>query len=256
MKNKVKVSIIIPAYNAEKYINRCLDSILKQTFKEWDCHVVCNGCTDKTYLMAKSFKNIDKRFKVYNFEKKGLCFARNKGIEFSTGEYITFIDIDDYVSPTMIEQLYSNKNKCDIIYGNIVGYMNNSKMYFRVKAMERKYNINENILFSSLSYDFGHVLNNLYKRSAIDDIRFHEDITNNEDLLFNMEVIMKNKEIYHIQSNDYHYIYYYNTSNKYANIDYNLFLEKYYELERKYGKNKVFKTFVFDLIQRKTITDR
>ena len=103
-----KLSIIIPCYNTEKYINKCLDSVLNSTLKDIEVIIINDGSKDSTLDIIKSYK--DKRIIIIDKENDGVAMARNDGIKKATGEYITFIDSDDYIEPTMYEEMY-NKAK-------------------------------------------------------------------------------------------------------------------------------------------------
>ena len=109
------ISIIIPAYNAEKYIEKCLDSIINQTKKELEIIVVNDGSTDNTESIVKNYK--DKRIKYFKNKNQGIGKTRNFGIEKATGKYIMFIDSDDYIEKNECEKLYykAENNNLDIV---------------------------------------------------------------------------------------------------------------------------------------------
>ena len=112
------ISIIVPIYNAEKYINKCIDSILNQTKKELEIILVNDGSTDKTESIIKSYK--DKRIKYFKNTNHGIGYTRNYGISKSTGKYIMFLDSDDYLEKTACEKLFNKieKDKLDIVMCN------------------------------------------------------------------------------------------------------------------------------------------
>lgn len=104
---KPKVSVVVPVYNTEKYLKRCLDSIVKQTLKEIEIIIVDDGSKEACALLCDELSKLDSRIKVVHKENGGLGFARNTGIKAATGEYIGFVDSDDYIEPLMYEKLYS-----------------------------------------------------------------------------------------------------------------------------------------------------
>lgn len=112
------ISIIVPIYNAEKYINKCIDSILNQTKKELEIILVNDGSTDNTESIIKSYK--DKRIKYFKNTNHGIGYTRNYGISKSTGKYIMFLDSDDYLEKTACEKLFNKieKDKLDIVMCN------------------------------------------------------------------------------------------------------------------------------------------
>lgn len=113
-----KVSIIIPCYNVEKYLKRCLLSIVKQTLKEIEIILVDDGSTDNTSMLCDEWAKKDSRIKVIHKQNEGLGYARNSGLNLAQGEYIAFVDSDDYVDINMYEQLYnsSERGKYDAIF--------------------------------------------------------------------------------------------------------------------------------------------
>lgn len=108
---KPKVSIVVPVYNTEKYLKRCLDSIINQTIKDIEIIIVDDGSKEECATLCDEISKTDSRIKVIHKQNEGLGFARNSGIETATGEYIGFVDSDDYIKPTMYEALYNTAEK-------------------------------------------------------------------------------------------------------------------------------------------------
>ena len=108
-----KISVIVPVYNVEKYLKQCLDSILNQTF--FDIEIICvnDGSEDASSLILEEYKNKDNRIKVVVKENGGLSSARNAGLKVAQGEFISFIDSDDWIEKTMLEKLYDNATSLD-----------------------------------------------------------------------------------------------------------------------------------------------
>lgn len=130
-----KVSIIVPVYNVEKYFKRCMNSLLKQTIEEIEIILVNDGSPDNCPIMCDEYAEIDPRVKVIHKKNAGLGFARNSGIEVAAGEYIAFVDSDDYVDTNMYQTLYNYaaKSNYDVVYcglrrehGN--GFINRSEV--------------------------------------------------------------------------------------------------------------------------------
>lgn len=101
------ISIIVPAYNVEKYLSKCIDSILKQSYTDFELLLIDDGSTDKTSLLCDEYARLDNRIKCFHKENGGLSDARNYGIEHMSGEYVTFVDGDDYISEKYIECLFN-----------------------------------------------------------------------------------------------------------------------------------------------------
>ena len=112
-----KISIIVPVYNVEKYIRRCLDSIAAQTFTDWECICVDDGTPDASGKICDEYAQKDGRFVVIHKENGGVSSARNVGLDVAKGEYVTFCDSDDWVEKEMLEVFYNTalKNDAEVV---------------------------------------------------------------------------------------------------------------------------------------------
>lgn len=158
-----KVSIIVPVYNVEKYIAKCLKSIQSQTLSDFECLVINDGTKDNSVKVAKEAVKGDKRFKFFNKENGGLSDARNFGIAKAKGEYICLIDSDDYVDSKLLELTYKMgiKNKSDIVcFDMYYTYENGDLVYSWGADFEgkRSYKDNKSVIFINNSAN-----NKLYK---------------------------------------------------------------------------------------------
>lgn len=97
------ISIIIPVYNSENAINRCIDSIMSQVFQDWELLLIDDGCTDKSGEICDEYASKDRRIRVFHKENGGVCSARNVGLDNAKGEWITFCDSDDFVYPNWLK---------------------------------------------------------------------------------------------------------------------------------------------------------
>lgn len=111
----MKYSFIVPVYNTEKYLKKCLDSLVNQTYKDFEIIVVNDGSTDESYKIISRYKNKYKNISVINQENEGLSMARNRGVQKSSGKYIIFVDSDDYVSDKLLENIDKEMDDCDIL---------------------------------------------------------------------------------------------------------------------------------------------
>ena len=111
MSQKIKVSIIVPVYNVEKYLKRCLDSITNQTLKELEIICINDGSTDNSLKILKQYAHKDKRISIINKQNEGLSVARNTGMEAASGEYIGFVDSDDWIDLDFYKKLYTTAKK-------------------------------------------------------------------------------------------------------------------------------------------------
>lgn len=112
-----KISVIVPVYNVEKYLRRCLESIKNQTFTDWQAICVNDGSPDNSAQILQEFANADARFVIVNKENGGLSDARNVGMQYATGDYVLFVDSDDFIHPQTLEIAYSLalQNESDIV---------------------------------------------------------------------------------------------------------------------------------------------
>ena len=117
-----KVSIIIPVYNVESYLRRCLDSVVNQTLKDIEIILVNDGSTDGSLAICEEYAKNDDRIKIITRKNGGLSAARNTGLDNATSEYIGFIDSDDWVDTNFFENLYNTaiEKNCDVAFGDIV----------------------------------------------------------------------------------------------------------------------------------------
>lgn len=130
----IKITIIIPVYNVSSYIKECINSLINQTLKDIEIVILNDGSTDDSDKIIRSFK--DKRIKYIVKENEGIGKTRNKGIELSKGEYITFVDADDYLDITFCEKMYNKAetDKCDIVICDYYNHLGN--FYSKVSLKE------------------------------------------------------------------------------------------------------------------------
>lgn len=188
------ISIVIPVYNLEGYIAKCIDSIVNQSYKNIEIIIIDDGSTDKSPEIIKIYENKDRRIQYYFQDNKGPGSARNIGIKKAQGSWITFVDGDDTVSPKFIEKLYfaTTKHNCDMALCNFImenDKPNNEKPI--VKILNSKDEIAEIMLKDMWKYkictfmSFGKLMKTeIIKRN---NIKFPENINNAEDLIFSID---------------------------------------------------------------------
>lgn len=212
---KPKVSVIVPIYNVEKYVGKCIESIINQTLKEIEIILVDDGSTDKSGKIADDYAKLDKRIKVIHQDNLGQGKARNRGIDIAVGEYIGFIDSDDWADLNMYEELYNSAmtKKVDIVVCGRKLYDENGKLRTKFNVDNRLYSdIDKNIinyLVEELFYPHTLVVyNKIYKSEIIKkyNIRFRnvkdvgsEDALFNYSILFNVSSILSVKSTFHNQ---------------------------------------------------------
>jgi len=212
---KSKVTIIIPVYKVEKYLSRCLDSILNQTLSDWKAIVVDDGSPDMSGKIADEYAEHDARFVVVHKKNEGVSAARNYALNMADGEYIMFLDSDDCIHPQTMEILYTiaKRENVDVVafeYDH-VAHKDADAVNFAPNKMPESFNkiydINnikykyvKNLITKSTNEDYGprswYVQNSMvwmrmYRRSVIQDIRFDTKMHVFEDTLFWSRVLLR-----------------------------------------------------------------
>nr|WP_302419305.1 glycosyltransferase [uncultured Romboutsia sp.] len=180
----ILISVIVPVYNVDNYLRKCIDSLIVQTLKDIEIILVNDGSTDESIDICEEYKLKDNRIKVIHKENGGLSDARNKGIDIAKGKYISFVDSDDWINPQMLEKLYilASKYEADIVQGDYIKAYDEDIIVNNMSENIIKYNA-EQILDELYSGNYTKnivVWNKIYKRELFNDIRFpkgklHED---------------------------------------------------------------------------------
>lgn len=202
-----KVSVIIPVYNAAQYLERCLDSVINQTLK--DIEIICiNDCsTDNSLEILEEYASKDNRIKIIDFkENKGVAAARNAGINEAQGEYIGFVDPDDYIDSDFYAQLYKKayETKADIVKGNDINvvYCDGTKKMLPQNESIKEHKINFWVQFTTAIFKKDFLIKN--------NIEFPEEMNVCEDIVFvtksailtNLIEIVPNANYYYIRRDD------------------------------------------------------
>ena len=208
----IDISIVVPVYNADRYLEKCIESLLKQTLTNIEIILVNDGSTDKSKDICNEYAKKDTRIKVIHKKNEGVSVARNKGIDFASGKYIMFCDSDDYTELDWCECLYNkisnNKNALVISNYNIHNYRDNKnqikkKQYYN----ELKTKIDKSEFYNLYEMNLTNQLwNKIYNLDIIKskNIRFNEKLSLGEDLIFNLEyleyvdsdILIENKCLY------------------------------------------------------------
>ena len=212
------ISIVIPVYNAEKYLEQCLNSIQNQTYKNFEVILVNDGSMDHSESICMDFVKVDTRFKYFTKVNGGASSARNFGLDNVTGDYITFIDADDWVDENHLEVLMNNikENNSDMAVSSIKKFDNVSNFEFRVYSNQEKYLLNYNklnreeflvilpkLIYASNSYKIA--VSKLFKKELVTNIRFDESIIYGEDLEFFFKLYLNINSISYVDEVTYIY---------------------------------------------------
>jgi CDP-glycerol glycerophosphotransferase len=199
--NEYKVSIIVPVYNVEKYLRQCMESLVNQTLKEIEIIVVNDGSPDNSIKILEEYeKKYPDMVKVFTTENRGVSHARNYGLDHATGEYIMFVDSDDFVELNMAEKLYKKAvedNNDLVICSRYNVYEVEGKKELKRKEM-KLFSMNQNFKMSERKFELAHISpfpwDKLFKRTLLDGIRFPEGIRF-EDLVVAFEAAVMAESI-------------------------------------------------------------
>lgn len=205
-KEKPLISVIVPVYNVEKYINRCIDSIINQTYKNLEIILVDDGSPDNCGKICDEYALKDKRIKVIHKKNGGVGLARNIGIKYASGSYISFVDSDDWLEITFFEYMLNAlvEGASDIIqcsYNRVSSQKSKSIVLNKRKYLKDEFLVA--ILHPQTSLGFCHM--KIYDRKILHDIYFDEKLLVGEDALFNEHVAYKNPKVITIPDVLYNY---------------------------------------------------
>ena len=216
--NNELISIIIPVYNTEKYLRQCLDSIINQTYTNFEVLLVNDGSTDSSGMICQEYVENDSRFRYFEKENGGASSARNLGLERSGGAYITFIDSDDWVEPNYLDVLYTalKENDTDVAISTYKRFAQDGVFYLRSYSREDDEFLNigtrsrDSFLeilprLGELDHSFYSISSKLIKREIIGNLLFDEQVSYAEDLNFFFYLYLGVESVVYVR--DYTYVY-------------------------------------------------
>lgn len=211
-----KISVIIPVYNVEKYLNKCIDSVLSQTYTNFELILIDDGSTDSSSRICDEYAQKDNRVIVVHKKNGGVSAARNMGLELSKGEYITFVDSDDYVDADFFEVALKEivENNADVfVSGLTMEYYNNGHI-----VKEQQYGIERDCIYITKELleawakeEFPSICMcgpwcKLYKSKTIKNkVEFNESMSLGEDTYFNLDVLLGVEKLFFSKCVFYHY---------------------------------------------------
>ena len=203
----MKISVIVPVYNVENYLEKCLNSLVNQTLKEIEILVINDGSTDDSQEIIDEFQEkFPQKIKAFSKENGGLSDARNFGIDRATGEFLAFVDSDDYVSENMLEEMYdlAKKNEAELVICNLQKVDENgtvTQKLTQIPNLPEKIDLEQNFsVFSDISY---FACNKIFKRELFEEKRFQkgmhfEDIELIPQILLQCKILAKT-DAFHYQ---------------------------------------------------------
>lgn len=207
---KPRISIIVPVYNVEKYLRECLDSISAQTFTDWECLLIDDGSPDKSGAICDEYAAKDIRFKVFHKPNGGVSSARNLGLDKARGEWVTFIDSDDFISPTFLEGLYAPITKgeqLDLVHGGCTNWKDGERAGIN-QVYEYYVGDEPEIVFRDLR---GLTVSKLFRLENVNHwsdglpLRFDEKMKIAEDMVFTTDFLLTVKRYAFVSEVGYYY---------------------------------------------------
>ena len=205
VKTSPTISVIVPVYNAEKYLHRCIDSVLAQTYKDFELLLIDDGSKDSSGTICDEYAAQDARVKVFHKENGGVSSARNVGLDHAQGEWVTFVDSDDWVSKDYLEEFDFCTSEIDLhcCHIQVEGWKEWVSYPFEDKAWDKMPEFLSRNLHR-LNFPFA----KLFKLSIINEynIRFDKDISYGEDTLFVYSYLIYTNKVITYSYDGYHYI--------------------------------------------------
>ena len=211
--SKAKVQIIIPVFNAEKYIRKCLDSVKAQTFEDWQAIIIDDASTDKSADIINEYISDDNRYLYIKQNKNsGVSTARNTALAQLSSEYVAFLDADDYWEPDMLEAMVTKaeEHSCDVVQCRFIYDFPGNRTVLPKGAFDKDILLKENNLKSiyikmMTGINMNHVCMKLIRTSLLKDARFDTSLKTAEDLKFCVGLFKNVKSYYFINKALYHY---------------------------------------------------
>lgn len=202
---KPKISVLIPVYNSEKYIKRCIKSVLSQTFLDFELLLIDDGSSDSSGDICDTFAEQDERIKVYHKQNEGISATREFCITHAQGDYIQFIDSDDWVEPDMLHEMYNKAKECD---SDIVGCNFIQEFGDYEIPTTAIYNSKEDFLRSVIGDYWGVLWKLMIRRELFTryNIHFPNGIDGGEDYFVVVSLLLKSKKVSFVDFYPYHYI--------------------------------------------------
>ena len=206
------ISIIVPVYNAAKYIDRCVESIINQSYKNWELILIDDGSIDSSFLICKTYSELYANIHFFSQVNAGPSAARNNGLRYVNGDYVAFIDSDDWIESDFLEQ-YSQalcEDDYDLLFQSFVNDDDNGNLSFNFSISSDTYSEQKSDIITKLyeCHNFGWVWNKLFRTSILRDnsLFFDENVWRCEDELFTIEFLRFASTIKSLNTHKYHYI--------------------------------------------------
>lgn len=207
------VSMIVPVYNSEKTLSRCIDSILNQTYRDFELILLNDGSTDTSGEICDAYAKRDSRVRVVHKENTGVSDTRNRGIDLARGEYLQFLDSDDWITPdaTTLFVRTATEQQCDMVisqFYRVIGEHVSQKGAIDEDGLMDRSTYANHMMQKPADFYYGVLWNKFYKRSIITEhrLRMDQSISWCEDFMFNLEYVRHTQTIYAMKVPVYYYV--------------------------------------------------
>lgn len=207
------VSMIVPVYNSEKTLSRCIDSILNQTYRDFELILLNDGSTDTSGEICDAYAKRDSRVRVVHKENTGVSDTRNRGIDLARGEYLQFLDSDDWITPdaTALFVRTATEQQCDMVisqFYRVIGEHVSQKGAIDEDGLMDRSTYANHMMQKPADFYYGVLWNKFYKRSIITEhrLRMDQSISWCEDFMFNLEYVRHTQTIYAMKVPVYYYV--------------------------------------------------
>lgn len=194
------ISIIVPVYNTATYLERCIESVIEQTYPDWELILIDDGSTDGSGEICDRYASEDPRITTVHTPNRGVSSARNTGLDHAKGEWISFMDSDDSISPTYLEDLITSSRDADIV---VSGWQRGTFKRFYDNRIILRSDFFEVLSSKAIHYNHG----KLFRRDVVEKnhIRFETEIRWSEDIIFFFNVLLHSSKVILISKVNYYY---------------------------------------------------
>ena len=202
--NECKISVIVPVYNAEKYLDRCIQSVLQQTYPNWELILIDDGSKDESGSIADQYKQTEDRIRVIHQQNAGVSTARNQGLDMATGNYIAFLDADDELTTDCLKKLIETavENHADIVAGKCSSDRKSTNPLGEITVWRGEEALKNALMDNPFTYS---AWAKLFRRECIGNTRFVPEIKINEDSYFIFQLVAKKPTFVGIEDEVYLY---------------------------------------------------
>ena len=196
-------SIIVPIYNADKFLQKCIDSILSQSYRDFELILINDGSSDHSYEIAEKYQQEDKRVKLYSQVNSGIAAARQLGLQYSSGDWVMFVDADDYLLPNALQVMYDNAKDVDVVNASVIGTEGRLWEHGKIGVLSNDEYIKS--ILDSTTYSYAYA--KLFRKAVVahEDMELPPSFKIGEDVIMNLKIAKKIGKVRNIKDVVYCY---------------------------------------------------